>query len=88
MKFYIDEEFKCHTTNPDGIYREVEADVFDGKCSEFIEGHRYYPPGFVSACEKLEPWKPYSELEFAQREYERQKMKEYEEALKVVGVTV
>ena len=96
MKIYIDAECKCHTSNPDNAYREFALDFFDGKCQTFIEGYRYCPEGesytradgkvFYGAC--ITPWKPYSELDAAQREYEQQLLAEYAEALKVVGVTV
>jgi hypothetical protein len=39
MKVYIDSEYRCHTTNPDGNFREVEHPYFDGKCQTFIEGY-------------------------------------------------
>ena len=89
MKIYIDSECKCHTTNPDNMFREFEVDFFDGKCTAFIEGYRYCPAGesyirddgevFHGEC--ITPWKPHSELETAQREYERQLLAEYEAAL-------
>ena len=93
---YIDSEFKCHTTNPDGTFQEVETDFFDGKCTAFIEGYRYIPSGeiwtrpdgFVFRGEMISPWKDFAELDAAQREYEQQLLAEYAEALKVVGVTV
>lgn len=89
MKIYIDSEYRCHTNNPDGILREFEEQYFDGKCQTFVEGYRYVPfgeswtrsDGFVFNGKKIEPWKPYSELDAAQREYERQKLAEYEAAL-------
>ena len=76
MKIYIDSEFKCHTTNPDGSFREVENAFFDGKCHEFIEGYRYDPDNGRCA-----PWKSLSELDNAQREYEKKLLSEYEAAL-------
>lgn len=45
MKICIDSKFKCHTSNPDGAFREVETDFFNGKCDTFIEGYRYVPTG-------------------------------------------
>jgi hypothetical protein len=36
----------------------------------------------------ISPWKDYSELEKAQRDYERQMLTEYAEALKTMGVSV
>ena len=95
MKIYIDSEFKCHVAN-DGTMTAVETDFFDGKCDAFIEGYRYIHAGEVwtrsdgvsFVGEMISPWKNYNELEAAQRDYERQKLVEYEEALKVVGVNV
>lgn len=42
---YLDSDFRCHLTNPDGTYREIETEVFDGKCTAYIEGYRYVPEG-------------------------------------------
>ena len=79
MRIYIDPiDFKCHTTNPEGTFREIETDFFDGKCATFIEGYRFVPAGeswtrsdgVVFAGEMIAPFKPYSELEAAQRQYE------------------
>lgn len=75
---YIDSEYRCHTTNPDGSFREIETDFFDGKCTTFIEGYRFVPSGenwtrsdgVVFHGEMIAPFKPYSELEAAQRQYE------------------
>ena len=86
MKVFIDSEFKCHTTNPEGIFREVETDFFEGKCAEFIEGYFIVPigeslirsDGTVIHGEIIAPWKDYNELDAAQREYERQMLAEYE----------
>ena len=96
MKIYIDSEYRCHTTNPDNVFLDVETDFFVGKCAKYVEGYRFVPSGEtwtredgkVFVGEMIAPWKDYSELDAAQREYERQKVAEYEEALKVVGVTV
>ena len=89
MKIYIDTECKCHTTNPDGEYREFEIPFFNGKCDAFIEGYRYCPEGesYIRDDEKVfygecvVPWKPYYELDTAQREYERSKLAQYEQEL-------
>ena len=86
MKIYIDSEFKCHITNKDGECREIETEFFDDKCATFIEGYRFVPygqswtrsDGVVFGGEMISPWKPYAELASAQREYERQKLAEYE----------
>lgn len=93
---YIDSDFKCHTTNPDGMYTPVETAAFDGKCPTYIEGYRYVPAGqtwtradgVVFTGEMIAPWKPWDELDAAQREYEREQYQtvvaqntEYESAL-------
>lgn len=96
MKIYIDSEYHCHTSNPDGAFREVETDFFEGKCDTFIEGQRFVPAGKawmrsdgrVFLGEMVAPWRPYSELDAAQREYERQLIEIYEKSLETVGVEV
>lgn len=78
---YIDSEFKCHTTNPSGIYRQVETDFFDGKCAAFCEGYRFLPhgetwtreDGVVFEGEMISPWKPYVALVAAQDQYDSDK---------------
>lgn len=95
---YIDSDFKCHTTNPDGTFRAVEDPFFDGKCKTFIEGHRFKPDKEIwvredgevfSGGEMITPWKPFEELDAAQREYERKKLADAENALAILlgGVT-
>lgn len=92
---YIDADFKCHASD-DGTMAAVETDVFDGKCTAFLEGYRYVPPGtlwtredgVVFAGEMIAPWKPFEELAAAQAAYDRQRLTEYAEALKIVGVSV
>lgn len=79
MTIYIDADCKCHVEN-DGTMTEVQTDFFDGKCKAFIEGYRFVPDGqtwaredgTVFRGEMITPWKPYSELDAAQREYERE----------------
>ena len=86
MKIYIDNEFKCHTSNLDGIYREIETDSFNGKCDTFIEGYRFVPfgevwtreDGVAFTGEMISPWVNYSKLDSEQREYEMQLLLEYE----------
>ena len=92
---YIDSDFKCHVTN-DGTMTTVETDFFDGKCDAFLEGYRFVPAGqswtredgVVFHGEMAAPWKPWDDLDEAQREYERELLAEYSEALKTLGVTV
>ena len=80
MKIYIDSEFKCYTTNVGESLRSVETDYFDGKCDEFVEGYRFVPigeswtreDGDVFRGMMVSAWKPYEELDQAQRQYERE----------------
>lgn len=104
MKIYIDSECRCHTTNPDGIFREIVLSenaraFFADKCTTFIEGYRLKPEGetwiredgeVFSGGEMITPWKPYEELDAAQRTYERKKLADAENALAIMwgGVTV
>ena len=84
MVIYIDNGFKCHTQNPDGVFREVILSdnaraFFTNKCTAFIEGYILKPTGetFVgddgyifSGGEMITPWKPANELFAAQAQYE------------------
>lgn len=89
MRFYIDHEYRCHINRTDGASREAETEFFNGKCQTFIEGYRFVPvgeswtreDGVVFAGEMIAPWKPYAELDAAQREYERQQLADMHEAL-------
>lgn len=94
---YIDSKCHCYTTNPNNDRRAFEVPFFDGKCKTFIEGHIYVPcdeqwtrpsDGMVFTGEMICAWKSYSELDNAQREYERQLIATYEESLRTVGVVV
>lgn len=95
MKVYIDSDFKCHLSNGSTM-TEVQTDFFDGKCAEFVEGYRFVPDGeswtredgVVFTGEMIAPWKPYSELDAAQREYEREQAADMQAALELLGVTV
>ena len=88
---YIDSDFKCHTVN-DGTMTVVETEAFDGKCDSFIEGYRYVPAGEswvrddgeVFYGEMISPWKPFDELDAAQRQYEREQLADMENALKIL----
>lgn len=91
MKIYIDSEFKCHVAN-DGTLTVVETDFFNNKCDTFIEGYRFIPSGeswersdgVVFHGEMISPWKPYDELDAAQRKYEREKLADAENALAIL----
>jgi hypothetical protein len=94
---YIDYDFKCHVTD-DGTMTAVETPFFDGKCDAFIEGYRFVPSGetwtrpdgVVFQGEMIAPWKPYEELDSAQREHERERLNDAENALAIMwgGITV
>lgn len=105
MTIYIDSDFKCHTA-PENTVSAVETDYFDGKCQIYIEGYRFVPAGaswtrpdgVVFQGEMVSPWKPWRELDAAQRAYEQEQLEslsaqnaEYETALSEIeaalGVT-
>ena len=79
MMIYIDKDFKCHLSD-DGTMTAIQTDFFNGKCQRFVEGYRFVPAGktwtredgTVFTGEMISPWKPYDELDQAQREYERE----------------
>jgi hypothetical protein len=69
---YVDSIKHCHRTN-DGMMTAVETEFFIGKCNTFVEGYCYDDSkGYV----QIYPWKPYSELDSAQREHEKQQLLE------------
>lgn len=95
MTIYIDSDFKCRTATADGL-TAVETDYFDGKCPAYIEGYRFVPAGaswtrpdgVTFQGEMVCPWKPWWELDAAQRAYEQEQLEslsaqnaEYEAAL-------
>lgn len=94
---YIDSDFKCHTVN-DGTMTAAQTDFFEGKCDAFIEGYRFVPfgetwtrsDGVVFQGEMISPFKPYDELDDAQRAYEKQLIADMENALAILlgGETV
>ena len=100
MTIYIDSDFKCHVSD-DGTMTAVETDFFDGICDTMLEGYRFVPAGQswtredgeVFDGEMIAPWKPWDELDEAQREYERQQYEAMEaeladarQALAILGV--
>ena len=95
MTIYIDSDYKCHITTADGL-TAVETDYFNGKCAAYIEGYHFVPAGqtwirpdgVVFQGEMVSPWKPWRELDAAQRAYEQEQLEslsaqnaEYEAAL-------
>ena len=96
MTIYIDSDCKCSTVSSEGR-REFDAEFFDGKCSAFIEGYRYVPPGetwtradgVTFPGEMISPWKDYSILEAAQAAYEQAQSEnaDMQAALEVLGVS-
>lgn len=89
---YIDNEFKCHVTNPNGVYRAIKTGVFEGICDEVIEGNRLVPfgdtyireDGIEFHGEMKFPWKSSKELDETQRKYEKQKLEDAENALAIL----
>ena len=93
---YIDADFKCHDSD-DGTTTAVETDFFDGKCTAFMEGYRYGPPGTVwtrddgvsFAGEMVAPWRDYAVLAAFQRQYEADQAEasDMRAALEILEVT-
>lgn len=79
MIVYIDADFKCSSTPSEGR-TPVDTDVFAGKCPAYIGGYRFVPSGtawvrqdgVIFQGEMIAPWKPWAELDAAQRKYERE----------------
>ena len=72
---YVDSLCHCHRID-DGTMTAVEMDFFVGKCDAVVDGYCYdTSKGYV----QIYPWKDYAELDAAQREYERQLLKELQE---------
>jgi hypothetical protein len=81
---YVDSLNHCHRVD-DGTMTAVETGFFIGKCDAWVEGYCYdTSKGYT----QIYPWKPDTELDNAQREYERQLLAEYTVALSIVGVSV
>lgn len=95
MTVYIDSDYRCHASNPDGSCTAVETAFFDGKCDTFVEGYRFVPSGeswtrpdgTVFHGEMIAPWRDYTGLDAAQREYERQLIADMQAALEMLEVT-
>lgn len=95
MTIYIDRDYKCHTAPGDGL-TAIETDVFDGKCSRYIEGYRFVPvgeswtreDGAVFHGEMMSPAEDIRLLEAAQSAYEEAMATSTDAlaALKVLGV--
>ena len=102
MTIYIDNDYRCHISNPDGTLTAVETDAFDGKCPAYIEGYRFVPAGaawtrpdgVTFAGEMIAPWRDWRTLDVAQRDYEREQyaamaaeLADAQAALEMLGVT-
>lgn len=83
MEIYIDNDCKCHVSNPDGIYTAIKApEQFNDKCTAYIEGFRVRPEGFTYVREdgkafgpdgySVSPWRDLALLEEFQAQYKAQ----------------
>lgn len=96
MIIYIDSDFKCYTTNPNGNYREIETNSFDGKCQAFIEGCRYIPfgetwtreDGVIFGGGMTAPFEDSYLIEAYQRQYEADKQIENEALNILIGASI
>jgi hypothetical protein len=83
---YVDSLNHCHRID-DGTMTAVETAFFIGKCDTWVEGYCY---DTSKGYEQIYPWKPMNELDNIQREYEREKLADAENALAILlgGETV
>lgn len=94
---YLDREFRCHAVPGEGL-REVETELFDGKCDAFVDGYRLVPAGeswvredgAVFSGEMIAPWMDYHVLAAYQEQYEAMlpEIEDMQQALQTLGVTV
>lgn len=77
---YVDAEYKCHVVN-DGTMTAIETDSFDGKCDAYIEGCCY---DTSKEYIQVYPWKPFPELDAAQRAYEREQLADLEDFARIM----
>ena len=81
MKIYIDSDYRCFVSPASGRI-QVETDFFEGKCDAYMEGYRFVPAGktwtrsdgAVFHGEMAAPWRPWRELDDAQRAYEQKRL--------------
>ena len=81
MIVYLGADYRCYATQGDNRVA-AETDFFTGKCQTYIEGYRFVPAGetwvredgVVFRGEMIAPWKPWEELDAAQRDYEREQL--------------
>lgn len=99
MKIYIDEDFRCHISEAEGL-SPAETEFFDGKCALFIQGYRFVPAGeswtredgTVFVGEMMAPAEDSRILEAAQAAYEEAlealetETQDMQSALEVLGV--
>ena len=79
MIIYIDDNFKCYPNSRENL-KAIDVPFFNNKCDAFIEGYRFIPfgekwireDGKIFIGELIAPWKPYEELDIAQRAYEQE----------------
>lgn len=83
MIVYCDKYHKCHTKPSEG-FTPVDVPFFDGKCDSFVEGYCCEIGEDGKNVSARYPWKPYEELDAAQREYERELLADAEAALAIL----
>ena len=90
MKIYIDNDCKCHVSNPNGAYKEIELpEQLNGKCATYIEGFRVRPNGYTYTREdgkvfgpegeSVSPWRDLVLLDEFQAQYEEAEAAHLEE---------
>lgn len=76
---FIDKDYRCHATDPDGMLRPVEDLFFAGKAPAVIEGYMFVPEGetvtgadgtVITGGPMIAPWRPSNTLTAAQAQYD------------------
>lgn len=101
MTIFIDNECKCHVSNPDDIYTSIEAPIqFEEKAPTYIEGFRVKPEGYTFTRNdgkvfgpdgySISPWRDLALLEEFQMQYDAQQktIDEYEAALTEIEIAL
>lgn len=96
MTVYINpNNFQCFCNYQEGFI-ELDTELFEGKCAEYIEGYRLIPFGYnwrrkdgkIFKGQVMMPWRDIRELNEIQSVYERNKIDEYSMALETLGVVL
>lgn len=81
MTVYVDKNYRCHAENEDGR-QAIDDEFFDNRAPSVIEGYLCVIGEHNERM--IAPWKPLSELDVIQREYDQNLLAQYEQALTAI----